>query len=105
MIDLVKVYLMVDVDTELGLKDYYNENCFQLVEGRGLFVTDWEEVQPNDLILFDLNRDGWGDRVGLVVKIDGELVTSIERNINGEVNCRVVSIKSKSIVGVIKVGR
>ena len=72
---------------------------------RGLFVTDWEEVQPNDLILFDWNRDGWSDHVGLVVKIDRDLVTSIEGNINGTVNYRTVSSKSKSIIGFIKVDR
>lgn len=150
MINLAKPYLMADKETKLGLMDYYNENCFQLVKKerryriqpndnwcamftsvmahkaglgddvfpyevgvqeqikigkeRGVFTTNWEEIKPNDLVCFDWDRNGWADHVGIVVKVDKNLLTTIEGNINGTVNYRTVSSESKAIAGYIKVG-
>lgn len=75
----------------------------KIAKERGIFTTDREEITPNDLIIFDWNRDGWADHVGIVVKIGAGLVTSIEGNINGTVNYRTVSSDSKAIYGFIKV--
>ena len=75
----------------------------KIAKERGIFTTDREEITPNDLIIFDWNRDGWADHVGIVVKIGAGLVTSIEGNINGTVNYRTVSSESKAIYGFIKV--
>lgn len=75
----------------------------KIAKERGIFTTDREEITPNDLIIFDWNRDGWADHVGIVVKIGVGLVTSVEGNINGTVNYRTVSSESKAIYGFIKV--
>ena len=75
----------------------------KIAKERGIFTTDREEVTPNDLIIFDWNRDGWADHVGFVVKIGSGLVTSIEGNINGTVSYRVVSSESKAIYGFIRI--
>lgn len=75
----------------------------KIAKERGIFTTDRSEVTPNDLIIFDWNRDGWADHVGIVVKIGAGLVTSVEGNINGTVNYRTVSSESKAIYGFIKV--
>ena len=76
---------------------------YKIAKERGIFFTDRSKIKPNDLILFDWDKNGWADHVGLVVKVGKDLITSIEGNFQGTVNYRTVSIHSKSIFGFIGV--
>ena len=73
----------------------------KIAKERGIFFTDRSKIKPNDLILFDWDKNGWADHVGFVVKVGKDLITSIEGNFQGTVNYRTVSIHSKSIYGFI----
>lgn len=75
----------------------------KIAKESGRFFTDIDKVKPNDLVIFDWNRDGWADHVGFVVRAGAGLLTSIEGNINGTVNYRTVSSGSKAIMGYIEV--
>lgn len=75
----------------------------KIAKERGDFYTDKKLIKPNDLILFDWNRNGWSNHVGFIVKADKDLITSIEGNIGGTVNYRTISGGSKAIYGFIRV--
>jgi len=48
----------------------------------GLARTAGESAQPGDMIIFDWEQDGTPDHVGIVEKVDGGQVTTIEGNTN-----------------------
>lgn len=76
-----------------------------LSKERGFYGHDWELLRVGDLVCFDWNRDGWADHVGIVAKIDRNLITTIEGNIHGTVNYRTVANGSKAVAGFILVDR
>jgi hypothetical protein len=67
------------------------------------FFTDVAQVTPNDLIIYDWQGDGVLDHVGIVGEVKQGNIYIIEGNIRDTVGYRTVSVKSKSIVGFIRV--
>ena len=76
----------------------------KIAKERGTFYTDTDLVKPNDLIIYDWDQNKWADHVGFIVSnVDGVL-NVIEGNIRDTVGYRKVSLKSKSILGFIRIG-
>ena len=71
---------------------------------KGIFYKDTDLIKRNDLIIYDWDSNGWADHVGFIVSnVDGVL-NIIEGNIRDTVGYRKVSLKSKSILGFIRIG-
>ena len=68
----------------------------QLVWGSGR--TD-REPAPGTLIFFDWNGDGTSDHVGIVEKIEGSTVYTVEGNSSDAVNKRSYDINNGTIMG------
>lgn len=57
----------------------------------------------NDIIVYNWNGDSVPDHVGIISKIDGDILTVIEGNYNKAVGVRTISKTSKKIFGYIRV--
>lgn len=54
---------------------------------------------PGDIIFYDWKIDGWSDHVGIVVAVDGEVLTVIEGNYLNQVKMRGIRYDDKCISG------
>lgn len=70
----------------------------------GIFYTDRSKIQPNDLIVYDWDRNGTMDHVGIVVSSGSESIRVIEGNKNDSVGYRIVPLHSPAVVGFISTG-
>lgn len=79
---------------------------FQMEKAKrmGIFYTDRSKIQPNDLIIYDWDRNGTMDHVGIVVSSGSESIRVIEGNKNDSVGCRIVPLHSTAVVGFISTG-
>ena len=71
---------------------------------KGIFYKDTDLIKRNDLIIYDWDSNGWADHVGFIVSNVNGVLNVIEGNIRDTVGYRKVSLKSKSILGFIRVG-
>jgi len=54
---------------------------------------------PGDLIVFDWQKDGWGDHIGIVEQINGNQVTAIEGNTSESVARRTYAYNNWRVAG------
>lgn len=71
---------------------------------KGTFYKDTDLIKRNDLIIYDWDSNGWADHVGFVMEVKDGYIKVIEGNIRDTVGYRKVSLKSKSILGFIRIG-
>lgn len=67
------------------------------------FITDVTKVKPNDLIIYDWDRNGTLDHVGIVIAVSNGTIKVIEGNMKDTVGYRTVPQNSKSIAGFISI--
>lgn len=70
---------------------------------RGLYYTNLDMVEPNDLIIYDWNDNGTYDHVGIVIWCKGGNIRVIEGNKHDRVDYRTIKADSKNIDGFIKI--
>lgn len=62
----------------------------------------WKGVtapQAGDIIVYDWQRDGWQDHIGIVEKVSGDTVTTIEGNYQDSVKRRTIKYNDAAIAG------
>ena len=69
---------------------------------RKTFYSDRDMIKRNDLIIYDWDKNGWADHVGIVMGVKDGYIQVIEGNIRDTVGYRNVPIKSTSIKGFIR---
>ena len=68
-------------------------------QGKGKWKSRGYSPAPGTLIFFDWNGDGTSDHVGIVEKIEGSTVYTVEGNSSDAVNKRSYDINNGTIMG------
>lgn len=81
----------------------YDCNCVSMLltaKKKGLFK---KEPKKNYIIFYSWNCNGVAEHVGIVEKVDGDIITTIEGNYSDVVKRRRINKTSKFIIGYAKV--
>ena len=63
--------------TEIGVQRYVNDHF----KPKGIWIGKVKPV-PGDIVVFDWDAGGWADHIGIVEKVNGNTITTIEGNTN-----------------------
>lgn len=79
--------------TECGVQEHVN-----IFKKAGIWMGMIKPV-PGDILVFDWQSDKYGDHIGIVEKVVGNLVTTIEGNYQDSVRRRVIGYNNSQIMG------
>ena len=93
-----------------GMQDIIGAECscerfVDIFKGKGIWMEDGTITpQPGDLILYSWRtnvqpNDLWSDHIGVVEKVSGGLITTIEGNLNDRVGRRTLNVGNGNIRG------
>ena len=88
-----------------GKKTAYCPTLMQYYKDQGQFVT--KDFKPGDIIFFDFNGNGQPDHVGIVEKVVGDTIYTIEGNtsVGNDANGGQVMRRNRTKKNVLGVGR
>ena len=68
----------------------------------GIFTTDLNKVQVNDLVVYDWKADGTLNHVGILQEIGTDYIKVLEGNYSNTVKVRTVKMPNREVYGYIK---
>lgn len=68
----------------------------------GIFTTDLNKAQVNDLVIYDWKADGTLNHVGILQEIGKDYIKVLEGNYSNTVKVRTVKMPSSEVYGYIK---
>ncbi len=99
------INMMKDAGTldTTGLKNpNYCPEVMSWAKGKGIFQDKGSTPKPGDAILFDWQGDGTPDHIGLVEKVEGGKITTIEGNSSDSVKRNSYSVGDSKIAGYVQ---
>lgn len=87
------------LDHENGVGFSYVPFFLSFSKDEGSFTDDVEIVSPGDIIFYNERGLGRPDHIGIIEKIEGGWIHTIEGNYNNAVSRRMVTIGGSNIVG------
>jgi len=86
-----------------GASTYFGRECgvqrfIKLFKDKSIWV-GLVKPKPGDIIVFDWQKDGWGDHIGIVEQVDGNQVITIEGNTSKRVARRTYAYNHWRIAG------
>ena len=86
-----------------GLKNpNYCPEIVSWAKEKGIWMERGSTPKPGDAILFDWGADGTSDHIGIVEKVEGGKITTIEGNSSDSVKRNTYEIGSSKIMGFVK---
>lgn len=86
-----------------GLKNpNYCPEIVRWAKEKGIWMERGSTPKPGDAILFDWQSDGTSDHIGIVEKVEGGKITTIEGNSSDSVKRNTYEIGSSKIMGFVK---
>lgn len=86
-----------------GLKNpNYCPEIVRWAKEKGIWMERGSTPKPGDAILFDWQGDGTSDHIGIVEKVEGGKITTIEGNSSDSVKRNTYEIGSSKIMGFVK---
>ncbi|MBT9589294.1 CHAP domain-containing protein [bacterium] len=86
-----------------GLKNpNYCPEIVRWAKEKGIWMERGSTPKPGDAILFDWGADGTSDHIGIVEKVEGGKITTIEGNSSDSVKRNTYEIGSSKIMGFVK---
>ena len=74
----------------------------QKAKKMGIFTTDLNKAQVNDLVIYDWKADGTLNHVGILQEIGTDYIKVLEGNYSNTVKVRTVKMPSSEVYGYIK---
>ncbi|GAA0355509.1 hypothetical protein GCM10008932_05660 [Alkalibacterium iburiense] len=86
-----------------GASTYFGRECgvqrfIRIFKNKGIWL-GLVKPQPGDIIVFDWQKDGWGDHIGFVEEVKGNQVTTIEGNTSKSVARRTYAYNNWRVAG------
>lgn len=86
-----------------GASTYIGRECgvqrfIRLFKNKGIWL-GLELPQPGDIVVFDWQKDGWGDHIGFVEEVKGNQITTIEGNTSKSVARRTYAYNNWRVAG------
>ena len=86
-----------------GASTYFGRECgvqrfIRIFKDKGIWM-GLVKPKPGDIIVFDWQKDGWGDHIGIVEQVNGNQVTTIEGNTSKSVARRTYAYNHWRIAG------
>ena len=86
-----------------GLKNpNYCPEIVRWAKEKGIWMERGSTPKPGDAILFDWGADGTSDHIGIVEKVEGGKITTIEGNSSDSVKRNSYDVGSSKIMGFVK---
>jgi hypothetical protein len=86
-----------------GLKNpNYCPEIVRWAKEKGIWMERGSTPKPGDAILFDWGADGTSDHIGIVEKVEGGKITTIEGNSSDSVKRNTYEVGSSKIMGYVK---
>lgn len=86
---------------EAGLSVVPSANCNELFDNNN-GISDVTDFRVNDVLFFDYNSDAVLDHVGIVSAVNGDMLTTIEGNVDDCVSYGSYSADDPSLYGVVR---
>ncbi|WP_161877697.1 CHAP domain-containing protein [Alkalibacterium sp. MB6] len=86
-----------------GASTYFGRECgvqrfIRIFKDKAIWL-GLVKPKPGDIIVFDWQKDGWGDHIGIVEQVNGNQVTTIEGNTSKSVARRTYAYNHWRIAG------